>query len=410
VTTPAWQPDPSGRHQYRWWDGERWTHHVADDGVATSDPVTGLDTLPTPSDPETTEAGQFLFGGRMAGFGDGRSVTLASPGARLGARIIDSFLVSTPFVGPAFFTGEEDFNWRDFGGIFVSSPATEEWIFFGVTLFIGFVYEVAFTATKGQTLGKMAAGIKTVSTKDGSIPNVGMALRRWFVPGLLGFVPFAGWLLSITCYLALTWHRDRRGWHDLAADTMVVKVNRAASPKAEWARTTSGQAVLLATPGARLGARLIDFTFMFIFWIALLFPTAFALDALDFWDDQSWPGTAIYWLIIAPVFIVGLLYEVTMISAGGRTLGKMATGIHVIRKDTGDRPGPSRSTRRWVIPGLLLLIPFVGWLATLFCRLSLTWGKERRGWHDKVGGTLVVVRQSRQPTPGLASIKSPAHG
>ncbi len=331
----------------------------------------------------------------MAEFGDGRSVTLASPGARLAARIIDSFLISTPFLGPAFLTGEEDFSWRDLGGIFVSSPSNEEWIFFGVTLFIGFVYEVAFTMTKGQTLGKMAAGIKMVSVKDGSIPTVGMALRRWFVPGLLGFVPFAGWLLSILCYLALTWHRDRRGWHDLAAGTMVVKVNRAASPKAAWARTTSGQTVLLATPGARLGARLIDFTFMAVFWIALIFPIAFAIEALDFWGNESWPGTSIYWLIIGPVFLVGLLYEVTMISAGGRTLGKMATGIHVIRKDNGDRPGPIRSIRRWAIPGLLLLIPFVGWLATLFCRLSLTWGKERRGWHDMVGGTLVVVRQSR---------------
>jgi hypothetical protein len=29
----AWYPDPSGRHQHRYWDGERWTLHVADDGV-----------------------------------------------------------------------------------------------------------------------------------------------------------------------------------------------------------------------------------------------------------------------------------------------------------------------------------------------------------------------------------------
>ena len=398
MTTPAWQPDPSGRHQYRWWDGERWTHHVADDGVTASDPVTGLDTLPTPSDSpgsETTEAGQFLHDGRMAYFGDGRNVTLASPGARLGARIIDSFLVSTPLSFPAFFTTEGDFNWGDIGGIFVTSPTVGQWIFFGVGLFIGFVYEVAFTATKGQTPGKMAAGIKMVSIKDGTIPTFGMALRRWSVPGLLGLVPFAGLILAPLCYLALTWHRDRRGWHDLAAGTMVVKVNRAASPKATWARTKTGQAVLLATPGARLGTRLVDFGVMVVFWFTLIFPIGFAFDALDFWDQGSWPAVAVYWLVIAPIFLVGLLYEVTMISAGGRTLGKMDTGIHVIRKDNGDRPGPTRSIRRWFIPGLLLLIPFVGWLATLFCRLSLTWGKDRQGWHDMTGGTLVVVKQSR---------------
>ncbi|MYL09982.1 MAG: RDD family protein [Acidimicrobiia bacterium] len=130
-------------------------------------------------------------------------------------------------------------------------------------------------------------------------------------------------------------------------------------------------------------------------WLALLFPTILIFEALGFWDYGSWSGLRFYWLAITPVFLMGLLYEVTMISAGGRTLGKMATGIHVIRKDNGDRPGPIRSIRRWFIPGLLLLIPFVGWLATLICRLSLTWGKDRQGWHDMTGGTLVVVKQSR---------------
>lgn len=397
MATPAWQPDPAGRHQYRWWDGERWTHHVADDGVATSDPVTGLDTLPIPSDPETTaisEAGQFHFGGRMAEFGDGRSVTLASPGARLGARIIDGFLVSSPIALPAFFTTEGDINWRDFSGIFVSSASAAEWIGFAVALVIGFVYEVAFITTKGQTLGKMAAGIKVVGTNDGSIPVFGQALRRWSVPAILGMLPFAGLILAPLCYLALTWHRDRRGWHDLAASTLVVKVNRAASPKATWARTKTGQPVLLATPGARFGARLVDFVVMMVLWFALLFPTVFAFDALGLWDDGTLPAITLYWIFITPVILVGLLYEVTMISAGGRTLGKMATGIHVIRKDNGERPGPARSIRRWVIPGLLLLIPF-GVVATLVCRLSLTWGKDRRGWHDMVGDTLVVVKQPR---------------
>ncbi len=36
----AWHPDPTGRHQYRYWDGNEWTSHVADNGVA------GVDQLP----------------------------------------------------------------------------------------------------------------------------------------------------------------------------------------------------------------------------------------------------------------------------------------------------------------------------------------------------------------------------
>jgi hypothetical protein len=40
--TPAvpaqWAADPHGRHQHRWWDGERWTAYVADNGVTVTDP------------------------------------------------------------------------------------------------------------------------------------------------------------------------------------------------------------------------------------------------------------------------------------------------------------------------------------------------------------------------------------
>lgn len=35
----GWQPDPRGRHEYRYWDGTRWTDHVSDQGQVSSDPV-----------------------------------------------------------------------------------------------------------------------------------------------------------------------------------------------------------------------------------------------------------------------------------------------------------------------------------------------------------------------------------
>lgn len=34
----TWYPDPSGRHEHRYWDGRRWTQHVADAGIASIDP------------------------------------------------------------------------------------------------------------------------------------------------------------------------------------------------------------------------------------------------------------------------------------------------------------------------------------------------------------------------------------
>jgi len=38
--TPAqWAADPYGRHQWRYWDGSRWTEHVANDGIEETDIV-----------------------------------------------------------------------------------------------------------------------------------------------------------------------------------------------------------------------------------------------------------------------------------------------------------------------------------------------------------------------------------
>jgi hypothetical protein len=37
VVPAQWFADPSGRHQHRWWDGNVWTEHVADNGVVSVD-------------------------------------------------------------------------------------------------------------------------------------------------------------------------------------------------------------------------------------------------------------------------------------------------------------------------------------------------------------------------------------
>ena len=35
----AWRPDPTSRHQLRYWDGQDWTAYVADQGIQSTDPV-----------------------------------------------------------------------------------------------------------------------------------------------------------------------------------------------------------------------------------------------------------------------------------------------------------------------------------------------------------------------------------
>jgi uncharacterized protein YxjI len=40
MSTPAnWHPDPTGRHQMRYWNGDVWTEHVATNGVSSVDPL-----------------------------------------------------------------------------------------------------------------------------------------------------------------------------------------------------------------------------------------------------------------------------------------------------------------------------------------------------------------------------------
>src|SRR5882724_4464085 len=48
MSQPAdWYPDPSGRHEHRYWDGSRWTEHVASHGRQSVDP--DLSSKPPPT-------------------------------------------------------------------------------------------------------------------------------------------------------------------------------------------------------------------------------------------------------------------------------------------------------------------------------------------------------------------------
>jgi len=46
-TPPAWFPDPLGRHEQRYWDGQQWTEHVSSHGRQSVDPPGAPQQLPT---------------------------------------------------------------------------------------------------------------------------------------------------------------------------------------------------------------------------------------------------------------------------------------------------------------------------------------------------------------------------
>jgi hypothetical protein len=52
----AWYPDPTGRHDHRYWDGTRWTEHIADLGVAATEPYDGPAVPPQPEPEPEPEA------------------------------------------------------------------------------------------------------------------------------------------------------------------------------------------------------------------------------------------------------------------------------------------------------------------------------------------------------------------
>ena len=39
MTAAAWHPDPTGRHELRYWDGTQWSEHVSDGGVQSTSPL-----------------------------------------------------------------------------------------------------------------------------------------------------------------------------------------------------------------------------------------------------------------------------------------------------------------------------------------------------------------------------------
>ena len=162
-----------------------------------------------------------------------------------------------------------------------------------------------------------------------------------------------------------------------------------------WANLGTGGTVELASPGARLGARIIDIAIMVVAAIVIffvIFAGAIGLNSDDstVTDEEAAAIVGGFVLAAAAFVIAGALYEVTMIALKGQTLGKMATSIRVVRADNGLLPGWGKSIGRWIIPAVLGFVPFVGWILSLLVYISLTWDRTRQGWHDKAAATLVV--------------------
>ncbi len=94
----------------------------------------------------------------------------------------------------------------------------------GVALLALAIVQIWMLSTRGQTLGKRMLAIRIVRFTDGGNPGfLHAVLLRGFVPGVIGAIPYIGWIFTIVniCFI---FRDDQRCLHDLMAGTRVVKV------------------------------------------------------------------------------------------------------------------------------------------------------------------------------------------
>lgn len=142
----------------------------------------------------------------------------ADRGARLLAQIIDgltSLITALPGAALLFFGSA--------GGNKTGPLVVGGVILICLGLLTLLVIQIYLLTTCGQTIGKKLMDIRIVSFDDESNPGFVKAfLLRVFVNGLIGAVPFVGFVYSLVdiCFI---FRADRRCVHDLIAGTKVVK-------------------------------------------------------------------------------------------------------------------------------------------------------------------------------------------
>jgi uncharacterized RDD family membrane protein YckC len=142
---------------------------------------------------------------------------LASRLARLGAAIVDGILGLVIALPIGYATGylqrvmDQTASLGEMAGQGVA----------GMVIFLAL--HGYFLATRGQTIGKMAAGVRIVDFRTGQLLSIGKLIGLRVVPvWVASVIPFAGGCLALIDILFI-FGNDRRCVHDLIAGTKVVQ-------------------------------------------------------------------------------------------------------------------------------------------------------------------------------------------
>ena len=169
------------------------------------------------------------------------------------------------------------------------------------------------------------------------------------------------------------------------------------------ARLGNGRTVVLAEPGRRILARLVD---MFVLSPAVLVfvgsflgeglaGVAHGLASLGGSQHGYEVPNELYLARWAALSVL-VLYEPLMMARWGATVGKLVVGIRVVRYANGWRVSHGESWARAALPtaaGVLTLGAgwFIVWSVLVWPTVS---GRDYRGWHDRLSSTIVVTRAS----------------
>lgn len=150
---------------------------------------------------------------------------LATPGSRLGARVIDTLIGVAVYVMifvVVISTSDIDLDVEADIDIPDGAALALRWL----PVVIWAIYEIGLTATRGQTVGKMATKIKVINVRGGDVPPWNTAFIRFAVLVLpMTLIPdIIGLTISFVIGIWFAWDRNRQGLHDRAASTYVVKV------------------------------------------------------------------------------------------------------------------------------------------------------------------------------------------
>lgn len=159
----------------------------------------------------------------MTGYG-GTMMVPADRGKRLVAKILDGVAIMALFMIVGLFGMMFGVGAGAFGNNGEFSETGFAMVYGGIVIVAGLVYLVPtwmLLSANGQTIGKKLMRIKIVRT-DGSPASPGRITgMRWFLPSVLGNVPYVGGVFGLADCLFI-FRDDRRCIHDMMADTVVV--------------------------------------------------------------------------------------------------------------------------------------------------------------------------------------------